>query len=56
MYVCLLCHFAVTSDDAMEPHLRLAVCICLRCWLVAVDRYREMSKRLRTEVSAALAA
>jgi hypothetical protein len=53
LYVCRLCHFSVTLDDAVRPGARNR-CICLSCYLRACGLWQPVPKDLREEVSAVL--
>ncbi len=55
MYTCRICRFEVELDDAIVTTAK-GGCVCLRCYLVQVEDHKPLSKELRRELTALLAA
>jgi len=54
MRTCTICHFDTEFDDVVIA-LTSNRCVCLRCYGRETGSARQMPKRLRREISAALA-
>ena len=54
MFTCCLCRFAVPLDDTLTTTER-GGCICLRCYLRAVEDHKPLPKDLLRALSEAVA-
>lgn len=50
MHSCVICRFAVETDDVAVPGAHNDRCICVRCWNRETGAQRPMSKALRREL------
>lgn len=55
MFRCILCAFATELDDSVVTSIR-GRCICLRCFSKETNNQKCMTKQLRRELTATLAA
>lgn len=54
MFLCVLCRWPVVLDDVLVAHIPTGRCVCLHCYLLAIEDVRPMGKVLTRETREAL--